>query len=149
MNVLIDTNVVLDDILDRFPNSENARKISGLVTDEHVSGYLTANCITDIFYIVHKYRDDTTARMTIKNLLLSFNVLSVDAQDCQKAIDTPMRDFKDALAVVCAEKESLDYIVTNDKNFLSQTDLGVPAISPADFLMQFQANNTHLPVFPE
>ena len=49
MNVMIDTNIVLDDILDRFPNSENARKISRLVTDEQIVGYLTANCITDFF----------------------------------------------------------------------------------------------------
>jgi len=142
MNVMIDTNVVLDDILNRSPNAENARKISRLVTDEYVNGYLTANCITDIFYIVSKIRDDTIARKTIKNLLLSFDVVSVDGGDCKKAIDTPMRDFEDAIAVVCAEKEGLDYIVTNDKSFLSQTDLGVPAISPADFLMQFEANDT-------
>ena len=62
--------------------------------------------------------------------------------DCQKAIDTPMRDFEDALAVVCAEKEGLDYIVTYDKSVLSHTDLGVPEISPADFLMQFETNDT-------
>ena len=36
MNVMIDTNVILDDILDRSPNTENARKISRLVTDEYV-----------------------------------------------------------------------------------------------------------------
>ena len=138
MNVMIDTNVVLDDILNRSQNAENARKISRLVTDEYVNGYLTANCITDIFYIVSKSLNDTIARKTIKNLLLSFDVVSVDGQDCQKAIDMPMRDFEDALAVVCAEKEGLDYIVTNDKSFLNQTDLGVSAISPADFLMQIE-----------
>ena len=137
MNVMIDTNVVLDDILDRAPHAGNARKISQLVTDEHVHGYITANCITDIFYIVSKSRDDAIARQTIKKLLLSFDVVSVDGQDCQKAIDTPIRDFEDALVVVCAEKEGLDYIITNDTGFLSQTDLGVPAMRPADFLMQF------------
>ena len=141
MNVMIDTNVVLDDILDRSPNAENAKKISRLVTDAHVNAYLTANCITDIFYIVSKIKDDTIARKTIKNLLLSFDVVSVDGQDCQKAIDMPMRDFEDALAVVCAEKEGLDFIVTNDKDFLSQTDLSVSAISPAAFLLLFEAKN--------
>jgi predicted nucleic acid-binding protein len=136
MKILIDTNVVLDDILDRFPNSENAQKISRLVTDEHIRGYLTANCITDIFYIVAKSRDEAIAKKTIKNLLLSFEVVGVDGQDCQKALDTPMRDFEDALAVICAEKEGLDYIVTNDKGFLNQTDLGVSTINPADFILQ-------------
>jgi predicted nucleic acid-binding protein len=136
MNVLIDTNIVLDDILNRSPNAENARKISQFVTDGYVNGYLTANCITDIFYIVSKSRNEDIARKIIKNLLLSFNVVGVDGQDCQKAIDTPMRDFEDALAVVCAEKEGLDYIVTNDKHFLSEKNLSVSAICPSDFLLQ-------------
>ena len=142
MNVMIDTNVVLDDILTRFPNAENARKISQLVTDEEVNGYLTANCLTDIFYIISKIRDEPIARKTIKNLLLSYNVVSVDGQDCQKALDLPMRDFEDALAVACAEREGLDYIVTNDRSFLSQTGLKVSTISPADFLMRFEVENT-------
>ena len=37
MNALIDTNVILDDILDRVPNAESAREISQLVTDELVN----------------------------------------------------------------------------------------------------------------
>ena len=141
MNAMIDTNVVLDDILDRSPNAENAREIIRLVTDDYVNGFLTANCITDIFYIISKNRDDTIARKTIRNLLLSFDVVSVDGQDCRKAIDAPMRDFEDALAVVCAEKEGLEYIVTNDKSLLSHTDLFVSIISPADFIKQFEIEN--------
>ena len=75
------------------------------------------------------------ARKIIKNLLLSFAVVSVSGEDCQKAIDLPMGDFEDALVVVCAEKAELNYIVTNDKDFLNDTDLSVPAISPANFLL--------------
>ncbi|MDR1915378.1 MAG: PIN domain-containing protein [Synergistaceae bacterium] len=78
MNALIDTNVILDDILGRAPNGENARKISLLVTDGLINGYLTANCLTDIFYIVSKNCNEVTAKKTIKNLLLSFAVVSVD-----------------------------------------------------------------------
>lgn len=40
MNVMIDTNVILDDILGRAPNADTARNISRLVTDGVISGYL-------------------------------------------------------------------------------------------------------------
>jgi putative PIN family toxin of toxin-antitoxin system len=133
---MIDTNVILDDMLNRAPNAEIARKISQLVTDKYVNGYITANCLTDIFYIVSKSRNDVIARKTIRNLLLLFTVVSVNGQDCQKAIDSFMRDFEDALVVVCAEKMALNYIVTNDKDFLGRTNLSVPAVSPADFLLK-------------
>jgi predicted nucleic acid-binding protein len=136
---MIDTNVILDDILGRFPNAEASRKISQLVTDDVVKGYLTANCLTDIFYIVSKNRDDATARKVIRNLLLSFSVVSVTGEDCQQAVDFPMDDFEDALVVVCAEKAALNYIVTSDKMFLSNTALNVASISPADFLLTLGA----------
>jgi predicted nucleic acid-binding protein len=126
---MIDTNVILDDILNRTPNAENSRKVSRLATDGLLNSYLTANCLTDIFYIVSKSRNEATARKTIRNLLLTFAVVSVDGEDCQRAVDLPMGDFEDALVVVCAEKADLNYIVTNDKVFLSEVGLSVPAIS--------------------
>lgn len=134
MNVIIDTNVLLDDILDRNPNAGPARVISQLITDGALNGYLTANCLTDVFYIVTKNRDETTARKVIRNLLLSFSIVSVTGEDCREAIDLPMEDFEDALVVVCAEKAALNFIVTNDRSFLGSVYLSVPAISPNDFL---------------
>lgn len=135
---MIDTNVVLDDILNRGANAEAARKISQFVTDGFINGYLTANCLTDIFYIVSKHRDETIAKKIIKNLLFSFMVVSVDSDDCWMALDLPMGDFEDALVVVCTEKANLNYIVTNDKSFLNSSNLSVSSISPTDFLLKFK-----------
>jgi len=103
-----------------------------------VKCYLTANCLTDIFYVVSKSLTEAIAKKTIKNLLLSFAVVSVDGDDCLLAIDLPMGDFEDALVVVCAEKAALDYIVTNDKGFLSDTGLSIPTINPANFLLMLE-----------
>ncbi|HCC37405.1 MAG TPA: hypothetical protein DEQ14_07195 [Treponema sp.] len=136
---MIDTNVILDDILCRTPNAKTVQKISRLITDRVVNGYLTANCLTDIFYIISKNRNEATARKVIKNLLFSFSVVSVTGEDCRQAIDFPMGDFEDALVMVCAEKAALNYIITNDKNFLRSAGLSVPAISPADFLMNIMS----------
>jgi len=138
MNILIDTNVILDDILSRAPNDKAARQISNLVTDEEIGGCLTANSLTDIFYVVAKVRNEDVARTAIKNLLLNFEIVSVDGQDCQKAIDLQqMSDFEDALVVVCAERAALDFIVTNDKKFLGEV-LSIPTIKPTDFLSRLE-----------
>jgi len=138
LNVMVDTNVILDDILNRAPNAEAARKISRLATDGLVKCCLTANCLTDIFYVVSKSLDEAKAKKTVKNILLSFTVVGVDGNNCQLAIDLPMGDFEDALVVVCAEKADLDFIVTNDNGLLSGMDLGMPTISPANFLLKLE-----------
>jgi hypothetical protein len=64
-----------------------------------------------------KTKADRLARKTIWNLLLSFSVVSLDGQNCQKAIDLPMGDFEDALLVVYAEKAALNYIITTTRAF--------------------------------
>ena len=139
MNVLIDTNIILDDILVRVPHADPARKITQLVTDDLLTGYLTANCLTDIFYIVTKNKGESVARKVVKNLLLTFAVVSVDGDDCLRAIDLPIQDFEDALVVVCAEKADLDYIITNDKEFLCSAVIRIPTINPVDFLLKFSS----------
>lgn len=77
MNVMIDTNVILDDILSRGANAEAARKISRFVTDGFITGYLTANCLTDIFYIVSKNRDETIARKMILSNKVTVSLATV------------------------------------------------------------------------
>jgi len=139
LNVMIDTNVILDDILNRAPNAKAAQEINQLVLNGEINGYITANCLTDIFYIVSKSLNEIVAKKIIKNLLLTFSVMSVDSQDCWKAIDLFLRDFEDALVVVCAEKAALNYIITNDKNFLMFINSSVPLINPVDFLLKLQS----------
>jgi predicted nucleic acid-binding protein len=69
-----------------------------------------------------------------RNLLLTFAVVGVDSKDCQRAVDFPMGDFEDALVVVSTEKADLNYIITNDKGFLSGTNLSVhPSAPPTSF----------------
>jgi len=135
---MIDTNVILDDILDRVPGLDTAREINRLVIDGQIDACITANCVTDIFYIVTRNRDKYIARRVTRNILKTFQIISVDGDDCETAIDLPMSDFEDALVLVCAEKAKVDYIITNDKDFLSEDCSNVILISPADFLLRFQ-----------
>ena len=133
MNIMIDTNIVLDDVLNRTPNAECARKIISLAESGEVNAYITANSVTDIFYIVSKHKGEDIARKVIRNLLVTFGIVSVDGQDCLQALDLPLSDFEDAIVVVCAEKASLDCIVTNDKAMLKENRFGVAIINSVEF----------------
>ena len=133
MNIMLDTNVVLDDILNRMPNAISAKSLIDMIAEDKISGYISANSITDIYYIAGKHLGNFIAKEIIRDLLINFHIVSVGGQDCLDALDLPMADFEDALVVVCAKNARLDYIVTNDKGVLGN-DLPVPPISPSDFL---------------
>lgn len=129
---MIDTNIILDVLLKRKPQYEEAAAIFNMIADQSIIGYTTASCITDIFYLVAKHRDNNTARDAIKIILSSFEIIAVDVDDCWNAVNAILPDFEDSLVMVCADKMSLDYIVTNDKKFLKI--FTVPIISSRDFL---------------
>ncbi|MCL1878910.1 MAG: PIN domain-containing protein [Defluviitaleaceae bacterium] len=122
MKVLVDTNVILDFLLSREPNATDAEKIFAMISKEEISAFTTASSITDIYYVTAKRLGDNAARQAIRQLLKMFGVIAVDGNDCANALNLPMVDFEDALVVTCAEKEDVEYIVTNDKEF-SQVDL--------------------------
>ena len=54
MDILIDTNVILDHFCSREPYSASAGKILRLCFQQDCKGYIAPHSITDIFYILRK-----------------------------------------------------------------------------------------------
>lgn len=59
MRIMCDANIILDLLLDRQPFVEDSYKILSLCEEGEILGYVSASCITDIFYIVRKYTHST------------------------------------------------------------------------------------------
>ncbi|GCL37891.1 MULTISPECIES: PIN domain-containing protein [Sphaerospermopsis] len=55
MRVLVDTNIVLDFLLQREPFSQDAELLFQAIDSGQVVGYVTATTLTDIFYISRKH----------------------------------------------------------------------------------------------
>jgi len=128
MKIVIDNNVVLDALLKRCPFNKSAEQILLYCVDEH-EGCITANSLTDIFYVLRKTLDVVTAKASIRKLMEFFTVLSVSDEDCLNALSLPIDDFEDALIVECAKKVNADFIVTRDKRLL-MADALVEIIQP-------------------
>jgi predicted nucleic acid-binding protein len=54
MNVLLDTNIVLDVLLKREPWVLDSQRIWHACDEQRIQGYLIASTLTDIFYIARK-----------------------------------------------------------------------------------------------
>jgi len=134
MKVLLDTNVLLDAIVNREPFYLDAQNVIDLILDNKLEGYITANSVTDIFYIAKKHLSQSDLRNTMRSLFAIFSIVDVLGTDCRKALDFPLDDYEDALLVVCSSKTAIDYIITRDEEFLQKAKLSIPVISPVDFL---------------
>ena len=136
MKVLIDTNVVLDAIAHREPFCVDAQKIINLILDNKLEGYITANSVTDIYYIARKHLSRNDLRDTLRFLFKIFYIIDVYGADCRKALDFPLDDYEDALLSVCGDRSAVDYIITRDEKFLHQAKF--PVIAPVNFIGIFK-----------
>lgn len=134
MKVLVDTNVILDFFLSREPHVAEARKLFEMVYREEIEAFTTASSITDIYYITAKRLGDNSAREAVRQLLNILGVVAVDGNDCANALELPIADFEDALVTVCASKEDIDYIITNDREFSQVDSKLATVVSSHDFI---------------
>jgi predicted nucleic acid-binding protein len=129
VNVLLDTNVIMDALQERQPFDVNAKEILKRGQSKEIDVLFTANAATDIFYLYGKARGIKSARSAIAFLLNTYGVVDVTQSDCINALKIPIEDFEDALVAECAKKAGVDYIVTRDDKFQEGTS-PISAISP-------------------
>lgn len=138
MNVLIDTNVILDAVTGRAPYNATAERIFLLAAEDKISAAITATSVTDIYYLLHKHLHDADrSRQALANLLSLFRVLDVTGGDCRKALTMPMADYEDALLATCAKRNKVDKIIT--RNLRDFDGAPVEALTPDGFLAEFKA----------
>ena len=133
MNILIDTNIILDVLLSREPFVKQAREIlMSCMRGEH-KGFITTNCITDIFYIAGRHMDDLhILYLLLDDLFEIIHLCGVNNGDIMAAMDQRNLDFEDCLASICARRAGCDAIVT--RNVQDFQGSQVRAITPEDFI---------------
>lgn len=114
MRVLVDTNIILDDLLEREPFVRDAKALLQAIEDQQIQGYITATTLTDIFYIARKNKGIERARRDVSDLLALMQICSVDRRILETAISSLLPDFEDAVQLACALNENLDAIITRD-----------------------------------
>jgi predicted nucleic acid-binding protein len=131
MRLLLDTNVILDVLLNRAPWVDDATVIWQACDDEHSAGYVVATTLTDIFYIAQRIADQTKARQAVRVCLDAFTVCAVDQRVLEHAYSLAGSDFEDNIQIACAALSGLDAIVTRNTDDFAASS--VPVYTPAEW----------------
>lgn len=134
MRILIDTNIILDLVQKREPYSENASKIINSCVKLENLGYISAHSLSDLFFILRKYKSVAERKALVLHLCKYFKIVS-ENKDFFVSIcnNYDWNDLEDGLQMKCAENEKLDYIITRDeKNGFKNSPVKI--ISPEEFL---------------
>ena len=125
MKVLFDTNVVLDVLLDRAPFRDIATQLVARVERKELVGVLGATTLTTIYYLLAKASGEEAARSAVRDLLSLFDIAAVDGQVLSRAVESPIKDFEDAVLVQAGVSAELDAVVTRDPEGFQDSPLRI------------------------
>ncbi len=132
MNLLIDTNILLDVLQFREPYFEASFQIWGACEyDENVTGYISAMSPMNIAYIMRKELTPERTEEIFMTLVMAFKFVDLSMSILEKAADMKWHDFEDAVQSVTAENVNADYIITrNTKDFQNSK---IKALTPEEY----------------
>jgi len=141
VRVLIDTNIVLDFLLQREPFFQEAELLFQAIDAGQGVSYVTATTLTDLFYIARKHtRSIEQARQAVSEILTAMAICPIDRAVLESAFNSGLADFEDAVQIFSAAAQGLDVILTRDaQGFLSSS---IPMLSVQELLRQLGKQNS-------
>lgn len=130
--IFLDTNVILDVLLEREPWVNEGKEIWQAHDEGQITGFLSAASLTDIFYFSRKIHGLSKAQAAIQTCLSTFEICAVDRFVLEQALSLRGSDFEDNVQIACATIAQLDAIITRDKAGFKETV--IPVYTPAEFV---------------
>lgn len=125
IKILLDNNIVFDYLMKRDPFYNHAKQLFMMIETGKIKGFLCANSVTTIFYILSRHYDKDRALQAIGYLLELFNICKVDMTTLKEAKSSNNKDFEDAVIIASAEQATLDFIVTRNVKDFKQSQIKV------------------------
>jgi predicted nucleic acid-binding protein len=132
MRVLLDSDVILDLILERKPHFDDAHLIFKAIARREFEPYVTSIAILNVNYFVEKERGREFALIEIAKLLNLLDVCVTTKSMLVNSLKSPITDYEDAVQSASAMAEGLDAIVSRNTKDFEKSPIRV--FSPSEFL---------------
>jgi predicted nucleic acid-binding protein len=131
-SIFIDSDILLDILLDRHPFYEWAMGIFLLVDQKKFLGCTSVHSLLNAHYLAKKRTGEKAARASIKLLASRLKIVTEDISIVDKAIESNFPDFEDAVQYYAAMSANADVIITrNIKDYKQST---IPVLTAEQFL---------------
>jgi predicted nucleic acid-binding protein len=117
----LDTNILLDFLLNRQPFAEAATTLLAAAEAGRATLFVSSLTFVTAHYVVSKAVGKNAATLALASLFTQINTVAVDVQVINQALQSGMPDFEDAVQLFTALSAGADAIVTRDlKGFPTQ-----------------------------
>jgi len=143
INIFIDTNVILDYLLDRRPYSFDAAKILTLSEKGKIKSFISALTIANCYYLMRKNSTHGKIINNLEKLCEFVEILDLRKSAILAAFKSRFTDFEDSLQneTAMSEKQIKIIITRNIQDFKKST---IEILTPDSFLKIFKDNQASL-----
>ncbi len=114
MKILIDTNIIIDNALEREPFWNASEQVLSLIEKGTIAGYISASTFSDLYYIIRKARGRDWTLTYLKQLITFCQIATVNQAAIIMAFTTNFQDFEDSIQYSTAVVNQLDAIITRN-----------------------------------
>jgi predicted nucleic acid-binding protein len=136
-NLFIDTDVIMDFLIDRKPFSTDAAKIFSLIDEGKIKGFVSSLSFSNLYYVLRKVGSHKKVINSLQNLSEFVDILKVDSEIIKSALFSDFKDFEDSIQYFSAlENKKVGYIIT--RNIKDFRESSLPVMTPEIFLATFE-----------
>jgi predicted nucleic acid-binding protein len=132
-DIFIDTDVIIDFLIDREPHSREAAIIFTLIEQKKLKGYVSSLTFSNLYYVLRKIESHNKVIAKLDSISRLLTILKVDQQIIKLAIASEFPDFEDSIQYNCAlDYKKIDVLIT--RNIKDYKGSQIPVMTPAIYL---------------
>ena len=123
MKAFLDTNVLLDILMDSRANHYDSSTILRVAEKGEIQAVISTQSIIDASYVFSQKEKQslTSFKNAIRFILSIVTVASIDEDDIKSALRSPLGDFEDSAQISCAVEAGCDVIISSDRKMKGYT----------------------------
>jgi predicted nucleic acid-binding protein len=131
--IFLDTDVIIDFLIDRKPFSREVAVLFTLVDERKLKGYVSSLTFSNLYYVLRKYESHHKVISKLESLANLLDIIKVDQDTIKNALDSQFLDFEDSIQYYCAFlSKKVDVIITRNTRDYKKALL--PVMTPAECL---------------
>jgi predicted nucleic acid-binding protein len=140
-NLFVDSDILLDVILNRKPFVDHSLELFIQRADETIQLFTSSSIIINTQYIGEKQIGISLTRTGMKKLLKYLDIINPEKQTIIEAYDSRFIDVEDAIQYFTAlQNKSVEYFITrNIKDYLKYSNTPLPVLTPFQFLRSIKS----------
>ena len=132
-DLFIDTDVIIDFLIDRKPHSREAAIIFTLIEQKKIKGYVSSLTLSNLYYVLRKVESHNKVITKLDSISRLLTILKVDQQTIKDAIASGFQDFEDSIQYNCAlAYKKIDVLITRNTKDYKNSEIAV--MTPAVYL---------------